>query len=131
MAHRKISLPFISTNEDPITYQRLFQKEDSIYELAVDPYSTHAKQFLSENNVSYIYLSSLNFENALIESRRNASALADSIGAKRLLLDSITHFNRVTADPIQCRSLLLQFTHNIGKILTANTNPSQNHHPKA
>jgi circadian clock protein KaiC len=34
---------------------------------------------------------------------------ADRTGAKRLLLDSVSHFNRLTPDPVACRSLVLKF----------------------
>ncbi|HUT24310.1 MAG TPA: ATPase domain-containing protein [Sumerlaeia bacterium] len=37
----------------------------------------------------------------------------DEIGAKRLLMDSLSHFNRVNEDPIQCRSLILQFINEV------------------
>lgn len=55
---------------------------------------------------------------------------AEEIGARRLLLDSVTHFNRVSPDPVECRSLLLRFTGEIKSmgitpILTAELHQSQ------
>ncbi|NQU44467.1 hypothetical protein HQ520_14345 [bacterium] len=39
--------------------------------------------------------------------------IAEEIGARRLLLDSISHFNRLSADPVECRSVLLHFINEI------------------
>ncbi|MFP4379945.1 MAG: ATPase domain-containing protein [Candidatus Sumerlaeia bacterium] len=36
--------------------------------------------------------------------------IAEELGVTRLLLDSVTHFNRVSNDPVACRSLLMHFS---------------------
>lgn len=51
-------------------------------------------------------------------------ALAEEVGARRLLLDSITHFNRIAQSPELCRAVVLEFVntvkaHGITPILTA------------
>lgn len=39
--------------------------------------------------------------------------MAEKIGARRLLLDSVSHFNRIAETSSQCRSILLQFINDI------------------
>ncbi|MBN1565951.1 MAG: ATPase [Anaerolineae bacterium] len=46
--------------------------------------------------------------------------LADSIGAKRILVDSLSHFERMTADPVELRQLTFQFINGLKRMgLTA------------
>ena len=74
-------------------------------------------ELVSQNKLIVLYVKPDDFQSPAGSSSPTLTSrihdLADTIGAKRLLLDSITHFNRVTPDPIQCRSMLLQFTNEV------------------
>jgi circadian clock protein KaiC len=91
-------------------------------------------ELVAQNKLIVLYVKPDDFQTPVGSSNPTLTSrihdLAETIGARRLLLDSVTHFNRVAPDPVECRSLMLQFineikTMGITPIMTAELMQSQ------